>query len=838
MIREILTQHAWLWPLAWQSAAILALGIVGSILLRNRAVRAHRLLLLALVAALAVPGLTTLVKQHQWGLLEAHPTAVRIQKAPFEILSSPTAAMSTPQVETRETVTSASASPALESTSAAWSIRWPEIVLSIWMALSTALLIRLGVRFLLGYRLTKRSGLFEAEDITEAIQRAKMKLGIRVDVHCRQSDSTHSPVIWCWGPNPVLLVPKTASDLNAVDWPSVACHELAHWKRRDHLSGLWAELIVCLLPWNPFVWVAQRRLVSLAEEACDDWVIASGQLGTRYARTLLGLTPQGHAALVPAVVSSRKGLAVRVRRILTDRCGNPQSGLRWSLAVTSLIACLTIGIALAQAGPTQSTGMIRTELPHGAVIEQLASTGLIEGTVRDPNGNPTPDHTTRIAALPMTCYGVASDDTGHFEIPWSPSWIDADQSIYLVARDSNRKLARIIKVKDPKAPVTIDLKPATAIKGKVIDPDGRPLDEAAVAISLPLQFPCRAPIAGAKIYKQGEFTINAVPTDRAYTMEVSAEGYETKLIDVSVPSADEEPVSLAPITLVPQGPTQTAIPVPMPSAESCETFQAVHSLGDGETVKLVKPPFMRHRQHEILNDTEGTGGILDYPYIVHQYLWDGQLEDGNWYAHSSGHMRIQTVMNVFLAIPGYEYELSEGLANTHLARGDYLVRKNATTDEKIAALEEIIHAELHRPIHFEKRQVERDVIVVTGRYAFTPLPGNDRNRLYVTAEAMQGLPDNEAESLSELFARLANGINIAIDNRTESSEIGKILYSYDDRLMRVFPKEPIDTVKDLPLLLENLAKQTGLTFAVEKRPVEVWFATEEGDEASVADGVH
>jgi len=834
MIGEILTQHTWLWTLAWQSTTILALGIAISVLLRNRAVRAHQLLLLALVATLAIPGLTSLVKQHQWGLLEARPTAVRTERDAFVLLQPPAATESAPPIAAEAATASADTGPSLQIAQTASTINWPRIILSIWIGLSAVLLTRMAVRFGLGYRLARRSEPLEAQDIDAAIQRAKMKLGIRVDVHCRQNAAVHSPVIWCWGPRPVLLVPQTAAGDDTIDWPGVLCHELAHWKRRDHLSGFWAELIVCLMPWNPLVWVAQRRLVRLSEEACDDWVIASGQLGTHYARTLLGLTPQGHAALVPAVVSTRKGLATRVRRILTDRCGNPRSGLRWTLAATSLAACLALGIALAQAGPARSTGMIRTELPHGGVIEQLASTGLIEGTLRDPNGNPTRDHSTRIAMLPMTCYGVASENTGHFELPWSPSWIDAGQSLYLVARDDTRKLARIVEVEDPNAPVTIELEPTTAIKGKVIDPDGRPLDEAAAAISLPLQFPCRAPIAAAKVYKQGEFTIDVVPTGRAYTMEVSAEGYETKLIDVSVPSADEEPVILAPITLVPQGPTQTAIPVPMPTAESYETFQAVHSLRDGEAVKLVKPPFMRHRQHEILNETQkDTGGLLDYPYIVHQYFWDGQLEDGNWYANSSGHMRIQTVMDVFLAIPGYAYELSDELGNTHLARGDYLVRKSATTEEKIVALEEIIHAELHRPIHFEKRQVERNVIVVTGRYAFTPLPGKDPNRLYIAAEQDERTSNDEAESLSELLADLAYGIIIAIDDRTEPTNTGPILYSSGDayfgpRLWR--GGDPLDTEKTLPLLLDNLAKQTGLTFTVEKRLVDVWFATEDEED--------
>ncbi len=827
MIEKMFTGHAWLWLLAWQSTAVLAFGIAGSVLLRNRAVRAHRLLLLGLITALAVPALTTLVRQHHWGLLAAQPVPVHVQGKPIVLLDASSTADSTPNAARPTTETTTTPVSAVTPKVQHHAISWRMLAMIAWASVSGALALRLMARFLLGYQLTRQSEPVEDEGITEAIRRARIQLDIRVDVLCRQSAGTHSPVIWCWGRRPIPLVPSALGDRDAIDWSSVVCHELAHWRRRDHLSGLWAELTVCALPWNPLVWMAQRRLVRLSEEACDDWVIASGQLGTRYARTLLGLTPQGHAALVPAMVSSRKGLATRVRRILADQCANPRSGKRWTLIVTATTWCLTVGVALAQAGAAKSTGMIRTELPDGAVIEQLASTGLIKGTVRDPNGNPTPGYTTRLTVLPMTCYGVSSNDAGHFEIPWSPTWIDAGQPLYLVARDSTRNLARIVEVTDPEAPVTIELEPGTAIEGKVVDLGGRPIYEAVVAASLPVQFQCWAPIAGVDTDKQGDFTLGDIPGNRAYTMEVRAEGYETKLVDVSVPGTEEKAVRLAPITLVPRGPTQRAIPMPGPNAGSYETFQAVHTLGDGEAVKLVKTPFMRHRQHEITKETEGTNGLLDYPYIVHQYRWDGRLEDGCWYANNAGLTSIRTVMNAFLDIPSYEFELPEHLADVHVSRGDWIVRKDATTAQKLGALEAIVRAELHRPIHFERRQVERDVVVATGRYTFTPLPGKDPNRLYAVAEPDEEVWDHEVDSLPQLLAQLANGIKIAIDDRTEPAETGKILFASNSVFFSQFASRPIDTEKTLPLLLDNLAKQTGLTFTVEKQSVDVWFASED-----------
>ena len=86
------------------------------------------------------------------------------------------------------------------------------------------------------------------------------------------------------------------------------------------------------MPWQPLMWWARNRLVTLSEEACDDWVVASEQTPTRYARTLLDLLPRNQAGFILNVVASRKGLAGRVYRILHDSCGNPCLGRRWAAA--------------------------------------------------------------------------------------------------------------------------------------------------------------------------------------------------------------------------------------------------------------------------------------------------------------------------------------------------------------------------------------------------------------------------------------------------------------------------------------------------------------------------
>lgn len=121
------------------------------------------------------------------------------------------------------------------------------------------------------------------------------------------------------------------------------------------------------MPWHPLLWWAKSRLVRLSEQACDDWVVATGQPCTDYAESLLDLTPGGQMAFVPAVVSSKRGLAGRVRRILKDSCGNPRTGTTWALIVSLVVLCLTVGIAFAQTRPDRTEYISATQLPSSEV---------------------------------------------------------------------------------------------------------------------------------------------------------------------------------------------------------------------------------------------------------------------------------------------------------------------------------------------------------------------------------------------------------------------------------------------------------------------------------------
>ncbi|MHC4535368.1 MAG: M56 family metallopeptidase [Planctomycetota bacterium] len=352
MISEIFSAESFFWSCLWQSTIFIAAGLLGSFILRYRSARAHQVLLLAIIAAVIVPVISKLVKHYELGLFTAEPASIQSQPE-NQIIYETAEITSGENIEHKlgtveKDLTSVSTAPENDK----FPLR--SVMLYAWIAGSLVLAFRLAVTFILGVRLLGLAIPLDCDRIEQAVHLAKAKLRINKDVMIYSSNCVRSPVIWCWKRKPILLLPSAVGlSENRINWAGVLCHELAHWKRHDHISGLSVELLLCIMPWHPLLWWAKSRLTSLSEQACDDWVVATIQPCTDYAESLLDLTPCGQMAFVPAVVSSKKGLAGRVQRILENNCPNPRTGVLWALAVGIVTICITVGIAFAQRRPAK-----------------------------------------------------------------------------------------------------------------------------------------------------------------------------------------------------------------------------------------------------------------------------------------------------------------------------------------------------------------------------------------------------------------------------------------------------------------------------------------------------
>ncbi|MBW7989640.1 MAG: redoxin domain-containing protein [Planctomycetes bacterium] len=392
MISEIFSAESFFWSCLWQSTIFIAAGLLGSFILRHRSARAHQVLLLAIIAAVTVPVISILVKHYELGLFAAK-TAI-IQSQPEDQIIYETAG--TTSLENPEHKLGTVEKDLTSVITAPESSKFPlrSVVLYGWLVASLVLATRLLITFILGVRLLGLATPLDCDNIEQAVHLAKAKLRIDKDVSFYSSRGVQSPVIWCWKRSPILLLPSAAGQSdNRIDWAGVLCHELAHYKRRDHISGLLTELLVCIMPWHPLLWWAKSRLIGLSEQACDDWVVATGQPCTNYAESLLDLIPCGQMAFVPAVVSSKKGLAGRIQRILKNNCPNPRTGAVWALTVTIVAVCLTIGVALAQARPAVQSSAVQDIIVPTMTLAEPDNPNNVESNVIvlrlvDSNGRP------------------------------------------------------------------------------------------------------------------------------------------------------------------------------------------------------------------------------------------------------------------------------------------------------------------------------------------------------------------------------------------------------------------------------------------------------------------
>jgi beta-lactamase regulating signal transducer with metallopeptidase domain len=222
-------------------------------------------------------------------------------------------------------------------------VTWQLAVTAAWIGLSAVAMTRLVVSALRGRRLLASARTISDGPIAGLARAAARKLGFRHTPEVLASANVSCPAIWCWGRRPCVLLPDHAAGADG-ELFGVLCHELAHCKRRDHLASLAAEIAVCLLPWNPLAWSANRRLRDLSEQACDAWALAAGETPATYAETLLRLIPQRHPALGLAAVNGRRALARRIACILKRGTGDPRPGAGW-VTLSAVVTSLLVGAA-------------------------------------------------------------------------------------------------------------------------------------------------------------------------------------------------------------------------------------------------------------------------------------------------------------------------------------------------------------------------------------------------------------------------------------------------------------------------------------------------------------
>jgi len=214
---------------------------------------------------------------------------------------------------------------------------------------STAVIgsLLLFIRMLLGIgllrRLGRRSRPLGDEEWQQLLARLRKRLGIRRSIDLRVHPSETIPLTWGHR-RPVVLLPNGASQWSEERREAVLLHELAHIRRWDCTTHSLATLLRAVAWFHPLSWIALRRLSLEREQACDDWVINSGNRPSGYAEHLLELSRACTAQPTHGAIAMAQPhrLSTRVTAILDPRRHRSGSPFR-----VALVGCaLVLGTAL------------------------------------------------------------------------------------------------------------------------------------------------------------------------------------------------------------------------------------------------------------------------------------------------------------------------------------------------------------------------------------------------------------------------------------------------------------------------------------------------------------
>ncbi|HEV3005199.1 MAG TPA: M56 family metallopeptidase [Pirellulales bacterium] len=288
---------------------------------------------------------------------------------------------------------------------------------AVWFVVAGVLLARLAVAHLL-MSLTRRRALPADAATLEACRRLAAALGIkppqvlftsalRLGRLSHRENALVSPCLLGWW-RPAILLPAVGSNVASAVSDDVLVHELAHLARHDALWNLIGRVAASALWFQPLLALLVRRGEQVADDVCDDYVVAHGADRADYAAELVEVAGRFQvdwplATAGVGIVTFRSSLGLRVQRILdTSRALSTRTGratlcgiLLCGIACTLLAGWLGAGANRAAAGPqaTQDAeqrksaddGDKKAELDSQAADDKSA---VVRGRVHDPEGKP------------------------------------------------------------------------------------------------------------------------------------------------------------------------------------------------------------------------------------------------------------------------------------------------------------------------------------------------------------------------------------------------------------------------------------------------------------------
>jgi hypothetical protein len=209
------------------------------------------------------------------------------------------------------------------------------------------------------------------------------------------------------------------------------------------------------------------------------------------------------------------------------------------------------------------------------------------------------------------------------------------------------------------------------------------------------------------------------------------------------------------------------------------------------------------------------------------FSWNGEEAEERAYFTDMNGVSLGTAFERIIGLSKFQYNsIPDKLLGIRIP-GDWIVRQGASKEHLLKAFEQIVQEYTNQPIRFEKQQIELNTIVVRGKFRFKPLTGTYNNRwIHVYSDKLD--PDERggggSGSLDRFLTQWLSETNLkqSVLNLTESSDDVKVNWGchMSSYLGKIHPGPERDAKLDQ--LLDNLSKQTSLTFTKELRKVDIW----------------
>ena len=369
-----------------KSAGIVSIAWLLTALWRSSAALRHALWLAAFFALLLLPAFSILLPPLSFGsgLSGIFEGAVSLYDGEAAVKSPPGLSPVPSQINSDPPGLAGKLDGILASShSGTGSSRLYPFLLGLWLAGLIASLSGL----VLDYRSRRRwladarcvtSGLWA--DIAAELERNGL---VRRPIHILVSPRIPVPVTWGF------IRPAVAIPLSAQTWPAdririALLHEVAHARRGDQTTQLFARIITAFYWFHPMVWHAFRCLRLEQEKACDDFVLNAGQRSSSYGRHLMEIAMNARyfnsTASLPVVQSS--SLVARIRALVDEQADRRPVQRHQMLRVGVLIGCVSCLIAtLSLADGTRYAEMADKASLRPAAEQAEAMTVADDGSV-------------------------------------------------------------------------------------------------------------------------------------------------------------------------------------------------------------------------------------------------------------------------------------------------------------------------------------------------------------------------------------------------------------------------------------------------------------------------